>query len=544
MASQQHQTTPVPITTNRHIISTDRPHSSSTNSTSNKTLKISLEPLNDSVYFATKVLTFGSGQEIRIGRVSGSRNQREARTDNGVFVCDVMSREHALLKEMNGRICIKDLRSTHGTFVNGERVQQEPRYLKHADIITFGHSVRRNQNLYKHLSARVLYPPQEGNQQILPPQHLQGVKRDNANGSENSHVKTNETDHNTKPSKHATDSKSDKERTTNIKLNVTSDRAKEKSPGPSEVHNNLLQIPTLSPERGDGKEPEKPIEETRIEHVEDRKDGHDLESEPPAPQKSDVAFGKSSGGTSEAAEKSKHVSTPNPYASIPIQPYPSSYHTTSSRAENISQQKSQLTLDVDTTLGVSTSDTKSSASKTTSAASSVKNAQPIAQNDEQPVKKIKKSTKGRSRSVKGKKEAKELPTNKTHTSAAATTTPESQDKSSEQSPTPPSPELTPVNAHSSDSNSFPPPVLTPASSTLISMTVPPKSTSKSTQASSSGKRSYSETEQDDVQVLQNKLEDARRRVKRAKVGDFGLAIVSAVTAFIGAGLGVTYLAGQ
>ena len=113
----------------------------------------------------------------------------------------------------------------------------------------------------------------------------------------------------------------------------------------------------------------------------------------------------------------------------------------------------------------------------------------------------------------------------------------------EQSPTLPSPVLTPVTAYSSNSNSFPPPALTPASSTLISMTVPPKSTSKSTQASSSGKRSHSEVEQD-VQVLQDKLEDVERRVKRAKVVDLGMAVMGAVTAFIGAGLGVTYWGGQ
>ncbi|CAG8621721.1 2202_t:CDS:2 [Paraglomus brasilianum] len=544
---QQHQlpaTATASDTTNRYITSTDRPHSPSTNSNPNQTVKISLEPLTESVYFDTKVLTFSPGQEIRIGRVSGSRNQREAKTDNGVFVCDVMSREHALLKEINGRICIKDLRSTHGTFVNNERVQEEPRYLKHADIITFGHSVRRNQ-------TRVAYPPQEGNQQIPPPQPLQGVKRDNANGSDNSHVRTHETDQATKASKklfvikHSTDSKGDKEKTTNIKLNITSDRAKEKSPEPSGVHHNVLQIPPLSPDGSDGKEPEKPIEETRIECLEDQADAHDLssESEPPAPQKSDVAVGKSSGETNEVAEASKHISTPHPYASIPVPSYSSSYHTTASRVENIPQQKSPLTLDVDTTFGVSPSVT----SKITSAASSSKHVQTTAQIDEQPVKKVKRggTSKGKSRSVKGKKEVKVLPTSKTRTSVGATTTPESQDKivTPEQSPTLPSPVLTPVTAYSSNSNSFPPPALTPASSTLISMTVPPKSTSKSTQASSSGKRSHSEVEQD-VQVLQDKLEDVERRVKRAKVVDLGMAVMGAVTAFIGAGLGVTYWGGQ
>lgn len=128
-----------------------------------KTITINLFPLTDSIEFAPKHLSFSPDQEIKVGRVSGSRNQKEAKADNGVFSCDVMSREHALLKEENGKILIKDLKSTHGTFVNNVRlgdgtVESDWRVLNHRDIITFGHSVRRNQNLYKHLSAYIFYP--------------------------------------------------------------------------------------------------------------------------------------------------------------------------------------------------------------------------------------------------------------------------------------------------------------------------------------------------------------------------------------------------
>jgi len=88
-----------------------------------------------------------------------------------------------------------------------------------------------------------------------------------------------------------------------------------------------------------------------------------------------------------------------------------------------------LTLDVDTTFGVPPSDSKLPASKTTPAVSSSKHSQTIEENDEQPVRKVKKTTtKGKSRSMKGKKEVKELPTSKTRTDVAATTTSESQDK--------------------------------------------------------------------------------------------------------------------
>ncbi|CAG8470557.1 6223_t:CDS:2 [Acaulospora colombiana] len=131
-----------------------------------RTVAVNLFPLTDSIVFSPKHLTFAPEQEIKVGRVSGSRNQKEAKAENGVFICDVMSREHAMLKESNGKILIKDTKSTHGTFVNDVRLgdgskDSEWKELKHGDVITFGHSVRRNQSLYKHLSAYVFYPKEK-----------------------------------------------------------------------------------------------------------------------------------------------------------------------------------------------------------------------------------------------------------------------------------------------------------------------------------------------------------------------------------------------
>jgi hypothetical protein len=59
-----------------------------------------------------------------------------------------------------------------------------------------------------------------------------------------------------------------------------------------------------SPNRNDGKEPEKPVEETRVERVEDRLDLHNYasESEPPASQKSDVVISDSSGEKEDAVK--------------------------------------------------------------------------------------------------------------------------------------------------------------------------------------------------------------------------------------------------
>lgn len=51
-----------------------------------------------------------------------------------------VSCKHAVLLFRAGKFSIVDQQSSYGTFVNGEDIEFEPRYLKNGDIISFGHS--------------------------------------------------------------------------------------------------------------------------------------------------------------------------------------------------------------------------------------------------------------------------------------------------------------------------------------------------------------------------------------------------------------------
>lgn len=49
-----------------------------------------------------------------------------------------VSSEHAILLYRSGKFSITDRQSSHGTFVNGEDIDLEPRYIQDGDIITVG----------------------------------------------------------------------------------------------------------------------------------------------------------------------------------------------------------------------------------------------------------------------------------------------------------------------------------------------------------------------------------------------------------------------
>lgn len=79
---------------------------------------------------------------LRIGRQT---NAKTAPTPaNGFFDSKVLSRQHAeIYAERNGRIFIRDVKSSNGTFVNGKRLspenkESEPHELREQDVLELG----------------------------------------------------------------------------------------------------------------------------------------------------------------------------------------------------------------------------------------------------------------------------------------------------------------------------------------------------------------------------------------------------------------------
>ncbi|KAF8137168.1 hypothetical protein EV363DRAFT_1253657 [Boletus edulis] len=119
-----------------------------------------LYPLNDT--FVSKHIALTSGQRVKIGRQTNAKTVPAER--NGYFDSKVLSRQHAEVWEDNGKIFIKDVKSSNGTFINGERlspegVESEPFELKNDDIVEFGIDIIGEDNrttIHHKVAARVL----------------------------------------------------------------------------------------------------------------------------------------------------------------------------------------------------------------------------------------------------------------------------------------------------------------------------------------------------------------------------------------------------
>lgn len=102
---------------------------------------LQLLPMNST--FERKIITVPYQPDVlRIGRQT---NQKTVPTPhNGYFDSKVLSRQHAeVYADLNGRIFIRDVKSSNGTFVNGMRLSQEnkesePRELRDQDVLELG----------------------------------------------------------------------------------------------------------------------------------------------------------------------------------------------------------------------------------------------------------------------------------------------------------------------------------------------------------------------------------------------------------------------
>ncbi|CAI6086260.1 unnamed protein product [Clonostachys chloroleuca] len=98
-------------------------------------------------HFPYRSLTLSGDQATTpIGRQSSRRRGLEAASNNFLFDCPVMSRDHATIKLDNDKqeVSIKDAGSLHGTFVNSQRLRdQESKRLLTGDVITFGVNIDR-----------------------------------------------------------------------------------------------------------------------------------------------------------------------------------------------------------------------------------------------------------------------------------------------------------------------------------------------------------------------------------------------------------------
>ncbi|KAI0659051.1 hypothetical protein C8Q70DRAFT_1054345 [Cubamyces menziesii] len=119
-----------------------------------------LYPLNDS--FVPKHISLANNQRVKIGRQTNAKTVPQER--NGYFDSKVLSRQHAEVWEDNGKIFIKDVKSSNGTFINGERLSPEglesdPWELKTDDIVEFGIDIvgEDNKTIVHHkVAARVV----------------------------------------------------------------------------------------------------------------------------------------------------------------------------------------------------------------------------------------------------------------------------------------------------------------------------------------------------------------------------------------------------
>jgi len=115
--------------------------------------------------FETKIIPL-HGEAIHIGRQHSDATAPS--TDNGFFASNLLSRRHAEVWEQDGKIWIRDTKSSNGTFVNSRRlsaegIESEPCELKTDDILEFGTDILSEDNIIVHRKVKAqvscIFPP-------------------------------------------------------------------------------------------------------------------------------------------------------------------------------------------------------------------------------------------------------------------------------------------------------------------------------------------------------------------------------------------------
>lgn len=91
-------------------------------------------------------------QPVKIGRLLA---KTWASSNNGIFDCKVLSRNHALLWHENGKFFLQDTKSSNGTFVNNHRLsksgeESQPQEVFSGDVVQFGVDVIENSKNISH----------------------------------------------------------------------------------------------------------------------------------------------------------------------------------------------------------------------------------------------------------------------------------------------------------------------------------------------------------------------------------------------------------
>ncbi|KAH8263691.1 hypothetical protein KR044_012528, partial [Drosophila immigrans] len=104
--------------------------------------KIVLQCEGKSHKFETRTIALAPNQECKVGRLIAKSKASEG---NAIFDCKVLSRNHAMLwYTADGHFWVKDTKSSNGTFINDNKLGNDPAELHYGDTVKFGVEVIEN----------------------------------------------------------------------------------------------------------------------------------------------------------------------------------------------------------------------------------------------------------------------------------------------------------------------------------------------------------------------------------------------------------------